>query len=371
MFGIVRPCRHSLPDNLKAQWWAHLCGLCLGLRDGHGQAARLTTNVDAAAISVLVEALQVEPTGRRQAGPCPLRGFRSAEVVRADQPGVGHAVAVSLSMAATKVADHVADGDGGIARVPVGPDRLARRWAASGRRAAAAVGFDVEPVQAAIAESGRRERQAGLTFDRYAEPTEQAVAHIVGHTAVLAGRPADAPELAELGRCFGRTVYLLDAVRDQQRDRVRGHFNALAATGHPADGLDRAEVLVAATHRRLTAAFDRLDLARPDLARALFVDQVGRAGRRALDEAARGTAGHRGRARGGGGTAVVVVGTGVALAGRTALSGPVPGRGWKDRLADLSDCLCCCDCCDCCEACELCGSCDACDACDCCGVCDC
>ena len=112
MFGIVRPCSHSLPPALRRQWWGHLCGLCLGLRDGHGQAARAATNVDAVALSVLVEAQRDRAPDTRRAGPCPLRGFRSATVVRADDPGIGHAVAVSLTMAATKVADHVADGDG-------------------------------------------------------------------------------------------------------------------------------------------------------------------------------------------------------------------------------------------------------------------
>ncbi|WP_457034360.1 DUF5685 family protein, partial [Kitasatospora sp. P5_F3] len=56
MFGIIRPCRHSLPEPLRAAWLAHLCGLCLALRDGHGQLARTATNYDGLVISVLVEA---------------------------------------------------------------------------------------------------------------------------------------------------------------------------------------------------------------------------------------------------------------------------------------------------------------------------
>jgi hypothetical protein len=56
MFGIIRPCRHSLPGDLHAAWSAHLCGLCLALRDGHGQIARVATNYDGMIISVLVEA---------------------------------------------------------------------------------------------------------------------------------------------------------------------------------------------------------------------------------------------------------------------------------------------------------------------------
>jgi hypothetical protein len=56
VFGIIRPCRHRLGGELGAAWQAHLCGMCLSLRDDHGQAARLATNYDGLVISVLVEA---------------------------------------------------------------------------------------------------------------------------------------------------------------------------------------------------------------------------------------------------------------------------------------------------------------------------
>ncbi|MYV97225.1 DUF5685 family protein, partial [Streptomyces sp. SID3343] len=82
MFGIIRPCRHRLSEKLQTEWMAHLCGMCLALRDDHGQAARVATNYDGLIISVLVEAQSERPTadGRRKAGPCPLRAMRRAEV---------------------------------------------------------------------------------------------------------------------------------------------------------------------------------------------------------------------------------------------------------------------------------------------------
>lgn len=56
MFGIAKPCRHTLGAELHREWMSHLCGLCLGLRDAHGHSARVTTNVDAVVLSILVEA---------------------------------------------------------------------------------------------------------------------------------------------------------------------------------------------------------------------------------------------------------------------------------------------------------------------------
>src|SRR5207248_8123442 len=81
--GLVRPCRHGLGPELQERWRAHLCGLCLTLRDEAGQSARVLTGYDALLLSVLVEAQAgVLPT--TTAGRCPLRGMRTAEVVRGD-----------------------------------------------------------------------------------------------------------------------------------------------------------------------------------------------------------------------------------------------------------------------------------------------
>ncbi|WP_338106619.1 DUF5685 family protein, partial [Streptomyces coelicoflavus] len=87
MFGIVRPCRHRLGESLTSQWMAHLCGLCLALRKDHGQFARIVTNYDGLLISVLTEAQADRGgagAGRRTAGPCPLRGMRTASVAHGE-----------------------------------------------------------------------------------------------------------------------------------------------------------------------------------------------------------------------------------------------------------------------------------------------
>jgi hypothetical protein len=63
------------------------------------------------------------------------------------------------------------------------------------------------------------------------EPTETATAAAFAHTAVLAGRPENAPPLAEAGRLFGRLAHLLDAVEDRDADAASGAWNPLTATG--------------------------------------------------------------------------------------------------------------------------------------------
>ncbi|MFC7306952.1 DUF5685 family protein [Streptomyces monticola] len=234
MFGIVRPCSHRLGEGLTAQWMAHLCGLCLALRGDHGQFARVVTNYDGLLISVLTEAQAERGTaGRRTAGPCPLRGMRSASVAQGE--GARLAAAVSLVLASAKVRDHVADRDGLLARRPVAAAarKVARSWDKAGARTGTAVGFDTAVLLDAVDRQGGIEALAGpgTPLLTVTEPTETATAAAFAHTAYLAGRPANAAPLAEAGRLFGRLAHLLDAVEDREADAASGAWNPLTATG--------------------------------------------------------------------------------------------------------------------------------------------
>ncbi|MER7703952.1 DUF5685 family protein [Kitasatospora sp. NPDC097605] len=240
MFGIIRPCRHRLSERLQASWMAHLCGLCLALRDDHGQLARTATNYDGLIISVLVEAQATagDGAGRRTAGPCPLRGMRTASVARGE--GAKLAAAVSLALASVKIRDHVEDRDGVFARRPVaaGARAVTRRWDRKSAGSASVVGFDTAVLLDAAARQGELERAlpAGGSLLLVTEPTETATAAAFAHTAALAGRPGNAAPLAEAGRLFGRLAHLLDAAEDEQADAASGAWNPLTATG-----TDRAE----------------------------------------------------------------------------------------------------------------------------------
>ncbi|MEU3276456.1 DUF5685 family protein [Streptomyces antibioticus] len=238
MFGIVRPCVHRLGEGLKAQWMAHLCGLCLALRGDHGQFARIVTNYDGLLISVLTEAQTERTTAgglRRTAGPCPLRGMRTASVAQGE--GARLAAAVSLVLASAKVRDHVADGDGLLRRRPVAvaARRVAASWGRAGERGGAAVGFDTAILVDAVDRQVGIESPAGpgTSLLTVTEPTETATAAAFAHTAVLAGRPGNAVPLAEAGRLFGRLAHLLDAVEDREADAAAGAWNPLTATGTP------------------------------------------------------------------------------------------------------------------------------------------
>ncbi|MFE9889919.1 DUF5685 family protein [Streptomyces scopuliridis] len=387
VFGIVRPCTHRLTDGLKTEWTAHLCGLCLALRADHGQFSRVVTNYDGLIVSVLTEA-QTEPAARqrRTAGPCPLRGMRTAPIARGE--GARLAAAVSLVLASAKIRDHVADGDGLLRRRPLAAAarRVALGWDKAGARTGAELGFDTAVLVDAVERQQGIEALAGpgTPLLTVTEPTETATAAAFAYTAVLAGRPGNSAPLAEAGRLFGRLAHLLDAVEDQPADAASGAWNPLTATG-----TSRAEA------RRL--ADDAVRGIRPALRDAEFTD--GRLAHVLLAHELRVSVD-----RAFGTTACAHEGHGsYAGPGSQGSGGLPPGFGQQPpkpgKRGFLAGCavfvglcctckLCCadeyegpwsgkkregccnsCDCGDCCDGCDCC--CDGCDCCDACSCCDC
>lgn len=292
MFGVVRPCRHRLHGPLFGRWMAHLCGLCLTLRDVHGQSARLVTNYDGLLVSVLAEAQEPGSAPHRQAGPCALRGFRRADVVSAAAPGARLAAAVSLVLAAGKLRDHVADGDGPFARgVAASAGRLAaRRWESAARQAGRGIGFDTEFLTAAIARQISIERTGSADLLEVTEPAEFAVGAAFGQTADLAGRPHNRQALEAAGRGFGRIAHLLDAAEDLWSDTAAGLYNPLQATG---TSLAEARDLCGRSVDVMRTAVAELDLEDRALTEALLVREVQIAVDAVFTAAGAGSAGRR------------------------------------------------------------------------------
>lgn len=242
MFGMLAPCPSRTPDELKPRWMGHFCGLCLELRDDAGHFARLTTNYDALALSVLVEAQQGDASDSRNAGPCALRGMRRQRVATGGGPRL--AATASLLLASAKIRDHVEDGDGFAARP--GARGIAGLTADRLRAKATAIGdtidLDTAPLFAAIAGQRGVEADAGpgTPLTVVTAPTEAATAALFAHAAHLGGRPENAEAFRTAGAAFGRLAHLLDAADDFEEDAERGAWNPLAATG---SGIEEARSL--------------------------------------------------------------------------------------------------------------------------------
>ncbi|MEV5839105.1 DUF5685 family protein [Nocardia sp. NPDC052112] len=408
---MLRPCSHGAEKyGIDAgQWRAHMCGLCLGLRDGHGQLARAATNTDAIVLSVLTEAQLPGTAGRTTAGPCALRGMRRAEVASADAPGVLLAATASLLLGSAKIRDHVYDGDGSVLTGrPM--TKVSTRWADRARSQATLIGLDVEPLVAAINSqphlealalagadgsglsarglpSGRPETSEDaartITLDELTAPTQLCAAEFFAHTAVLADRPDNIAALREAGRHFGRIAHLADAVEDFDDDRTRGRFNPLAATGTT---MPEAYDLLRQSNSRLRRAVAEAKLDQVPAIRWMLLDPLHSVVRRvggglgAAAHACRasrhtptmqyptppGTGFEKPPRRPGVGQALALV-LGVYCTGYACCADHTNPCSGKRKDAWIKNC----DCGDCCDGCDCCSNCCDCDGCcDGCG-CDC
>lgn len=404
---MLRPCSQGAEKyGIDASTWrTHMCGLCLGLRDGHGQLARAATNTDAIVLSVLTEAQMSGSIGRTTAGPCALRGMRRAEVASADSPGVLLAATASLLLGSAKIRDHLDDGDSSLlTRRPM--TKVSSRWADHARSQASLIGLDVEPLVAAINSQSRLEALASVDANRSAAgalldeasasrtislddltaPTQVCGAEFFAHTAVLADRPENVAALREAGRHFGRIAHLADAVEDFDDDRTRGRFNPLAAT---ATTMPEAYDLLRQSDSNLREAVAEAKLDQVPTIRWMLLDPlhalVRRVGR-GLGATAHacstsrhtatmqypmppGTGFDRPPRRPGIGEALALV-LGVYCTGYACCADHTNPCSGKREDAWIKNCDCgdCCDCGNCCDGCNCC-DCDGC-CCDGCG-CDC
>ena len=274
MFGLLQPCTHVLDDELGEQWRSHLCGVCLTLRDRHGQLSRATTNTDTIMVSVLTAAQRGTQPTTRTAGPCPLRGMRTAEVVTSDERGVTLAAAASLALAAAKADDVVAEQRLGLAtHAPMRSHAASVASRALHRRVQTVTTLDVDAVLTPLATQAEIECTA-IDLETLLEPTAEACAAVFASSADQAGVPDNRAALAAIGADFGRLAHLLDAIDDREADRAAASFNPLEATGTTdRDALARAAEL----SDRITARYATLVLHDDRLLRTVFLGGIARA----------------------------------------------------------------------------------------------
>ena len=264
-------------------WRTQMCGLCLGLRDGHGGLARTATNTDATVLNALTEAQTATAPARTDAGPCPLRGMQRATVAAADAPGVQLATTASLLLGAAKIRDRVDDGDAGpLTRPPM--RRISERWFAAARASAARIELDIEPLITAVGRQADIERAVELrrpadsdpdiaraALAELTQPTQLCASELFAHSAILANRPENAPALREAGWHFGRIAHLADAIEDLDDDRRRGRFNPLVATGVTTE---QAHELLRESHNSIRRSIQRTGLAHIPTVRWLLLDPL-------------------------------------------------------------------------------------------------
>jgi hypothetical protein len=381
MFGVLKGASCALKDNERQEWMGHICGTCLALRDNAGQASRIVTNYDAALMSVLCEAQNPTPP-ERYISRCPLRHNFKAEVTAPDSVAAQYAASVALMMASTKIQDHVADNETFLRHISGLSTRLAHNWSATGGQLAKSLGFGPDAIEVQTRRQAYVESEPNRDFFFYAQPTELAVAAAFQHTAVIANRPQNADILYEIGRMFGRIMYLLDSYEDYVNDLAAKKFNALAACFEETKLSPQVKQIFQETYKRLKHLFHQLDLVRPTLAHKLLIQQLKQRSYKVLELGSCPTCSCR----------LPTTANAAMLTGTGTVIDSAPGSSFgivnlfkrrrkrirpRRRVCGCCEALLCCDCCtECCCCCDwdLCdcedGGCEFCE-CECCECCEC
>ena len=283
MFGVLKTSSAGWDPDLRREWVEHVCGTCLALGRA-GQPYRFLTNYDSALISALTDAQSDEPAPRTE-HYCPMRKSRRASVVSREAPATNYAAALTTLALATKVNDHMDDGDGMIARFPRVFGSLARHAHKASERFAERTDFDLQSIENHVADQDHREAQTGADFLYYSEPTEKSLATAFAHTAEIAGRPWNKEVLAELGGLCGRLMLLFDSYEDLAEDREKGQFNALDAAVSDQHVKAVADEIFHEATARIREILPQLDLVRPQLVEKLLIHELNRVGERVLGQA--------------------------------------------------------------------------------------
>ncbi|MCI5124983.1 MAG: hypothetical protein D3925_11035 [Candidatus Electrothrix sp. AR5] len=281
MFGVLKHAGCAMPPEERQEWTGHVCGVCLVLRNDYGQFSRLTTNYDAALLSALYEAQREQPQ-RGQTSYCPLRSSFKTAVVAADNPGVRYAASMSLMMAASRIKDHIQDDEKGLRYIQGIATGIADRWMRTAGETAVTLGFAAQCIEQQVHRQAEVEAQTEGNFFQYSDPTECAVGAAFAHTAVLANRPENKAPLHNMGRMFGRIIYLLDSFEDYKEDTEAQRFNALATAFSETAWRSQAINIFRQAYAELKKDFQHLELPRPALLQTLLLQKLQQKGKRSL-----------------------------------------------------------------------------------------
>lgn len=273
MFGFVVADAGALSEEEKERYRAVYCGLCLALRDRHGQLSRACLTYDLTFFVLLCNSLH-EPAETQGASHCVMHPAPAAPRPWARSAWTDYAADLSVALAYHKALDDVAD-DGDLKA------RAAERLLAGAyERARARIPEQCAEIERAMAairaiEGAERNNTPALSDSTEtacvsplsADATDTALAFDPDAAAREFGRMLGrlfahnqgfwTEAMEELGRGLGRFIYLMDAAVDFNDDAASGSYNPFVTLGSDAEAM-RATLSLAAADA--AAPYERLPL---------------------------------------------------------------------------------------------------------------
>ena len=262
MFGTLSPHRCTLADASHRTYRTYYCGLCQSLGRTSGPLARAALSRDAVFLAIVADGLL---ENRSEAGSCRCPLFPVARhATRApESTAMSYAAGLQLLLGDQRLADRALEGrrTARIAR------RLVSGSVARARDSLRELGVPVDQLEGFEHRQLAVERSGHPSPTEAAEPTAEALALVLSSVVDLPGSAAVArtvevrEQLAGLGRSLGRSIYLIDALEDLERDRRRGEFNpCLTAGDHgPTPARRRVRAACRALDRELAAIRQRVE----------------------------------------------------------------------------------------------------------------
>lgn len=227
MYGYIRPDRGALTVLEYRRFQAAYCGLCEALKERCGPLARFVVSFDLTFLAMVLS-----HGGCTEWRRCPAHPLRKRPCACGD-PSLDAAADVSVILFWWKLRDDVADKSffSGL------PERAAAALLHSAYRKAAKNRPDLdETARECLAELSALEAEGCPSLDR----TADCFARLL--SAAVDGTEAQRRVQREILYHVGRSVYILDAIDDYEKDRRTGGYNPLICRQEsPADKLSETE----------------------------------------------------------------------------------------------------------------------------------
>ena len=224
MYGYVRPDRGLLPGRQYQQYRAAYCGLCEALRRRYGFAARFAVNYDFTFLAMVLSR-----GGCTQWRRCPAHPFRRRPCVCGNE-AMDAAADYTVLLAWWKLQDDIRD-DGFFRSIPAQIGQLFLRRAF--RKAARARSAFSENTRRCLEELSRLEQEKSGSLDQCAD----CFARILSFAAEDAPDPGEQRIQREIFYHVGRSVYILDAADDLEKDVRHDNYNPLIFRFRKNDGI--------------------------------------------------------------------------------------------------------------------------------------
>ena len=211
MFGYVRADTPYLYIKDDTLYRAMYCGVCKGIADVCGNAARMALSYDITFLSVILHNIKGEDV-KIEKQHCLTHCIRSRQMAEVDEL-TRKLGALNTLLAYYKYTDDIEDGDGG---------RFKRLFFKKGFKRAKRKYPEIEKiVRENLVEQSKIEKAKTESIDRAADAT----AKILSQFSDLVLEDKATAYTRNLFYAVGKWIYLIDALDDYDKDRKKGAYN--------------------------------------------------------------------------------------------------------------------------------------------------